>query len=120
MAKLVVVAVLASLLGAVSCELSISIYAQYGYEPPNPSKPYPLPTPASYPSSPAYGLKVGYYDHKDKCPQAEKIVKKAVKKATAGEKAGLIRLFFHDCFVEVPTQIICSYFSSVARVVHAR
>jgi peroxidase len=105
MAKLVLLAVLASLLGAVSCELSISIYAQYGYEPPNPSNPYPLPTPASYPSSPAYGyeLKVGYYDREDKCPQAEKIVKKAVEKATAGEKAGLIRLFFHDCFVEVPT-----------------
>jgi hypothetical protein len=53
------------------------------------------------PSNPVPGL-VGYYTHKGRCPQAEKIVREAVDKATAGEKAGLIFLFFHDCFVDVP------------------
>ncbi|XP_071679921.1 peroxidase 2-like [Lolium perenne] len=97
MAKLAVLAVLASLLGAVSCEFPI--YAGYGFPPPDPSVPYPLP-PACPPLSPASGLKVGYYADNDKCPRAEEIVREVVEKATAGEKAGLIRLFFHDCFVE--------------------
>jgi peroxidase len=97
MAKLAVLAVLASLLGAVSCEFSI--YAAYGFPPLNSSVPYKLP-PISRPPRPATGLKIGYYAFKN-CSQAERIVKKIVEKATAGEKAGLIRLFFHDCFVEV-------------------
>ncbi|KAM0907611.1 hypothetical protein ACQ4PT_016002 [Festuca glaucescens] len=54
MAKLAVLAVLASLLGSVSCEFSI--YAGYGYPPPNPGQPYPLP-PACPPLSPAPSLK---------------------------------------------------------------
>jgi len=98
MAKLAVLAVLASLLGTVYCEFSISLYLGWGYPPPNSGRPYPLPAPCP-PVSPTPALKVGYYAHKN-CPDAENIVRDAVLKATAGEKAGLIRLFFHDCFVE--------------------
>lgn len=49
-----------------------------------------------------HGLELGYY--KKTCPRAEAIVKAEVRKAlskNAGVGAGLIRLLFHDCFVEV-------------------
>ncbi|KAM3332795.1 hypothetical protein ACQJBY_028127 [Aegilops geniculata] len=52
------------------------------------------------PSPSGSGLSYGYYS--TSCPSAEKLVKEAVKKAVAaypGIGAGLIRLFFHDCFV---------------------
>ncbi|BAF12106.1 peroxidase 2-like [Oryza sativa Japonica Group] len=53
------------------------------------------------PSPSTCGLKVGYYH--DKCPHAEAIVRGAVGAAILrdpGVGAGLIRMLFHDCFVE--------------------
>ncbi|KAL5209904.1 hypothetical protein ABZP36_005527 [Zizania latifolia] len=48
-----------------------------------------------------HGLQLGYY--KSSCPRVEAIVRDEVKKFVykdAGIGAGLIRLVFHDCFVE--------------------
>ncbi|XP_062209265.1 peroxidase 2-like [Phragmites australis] len=53
------------------------------------------------PSPDACGIKVGYYH--DKCPPAEAIVKHVVGAAVQqnpGIGAGIIRMLFHDCFVE--------------------
>jgi peroxidase len=53
-------------------------------------------------ASPYYPLQMGYYH--DKCPQAESIVKAVMEKAIClnpGNGAAVIRMLFHDCFVEV-------------------
>ncbi|WVZ66827.1 hypothetical protein U9M48_015995 [Paspalum notatum var. saurae] len=97
-AKLAVLGTFIALLGSVSCQTQSGYGGGYGGSSPTPT---PTPTP-SYPSPAptpptAGGLRVGYYD--DKCPNAEAIVKAAVEAADAGKKAGLVRLFFHDCFV---------------------
>ncbi|BAF22325.2 Os07g0638800 [Oryza sativa Japonica Group] len=68
------------------------------YLPPSPTPPSPAP---ASPSPPSLGLRVGYYS--SSCPKAEQIVKDTVKNAVytnRGIGAGLVRLFFHDCFVE--------------------
>ncbi|KAM3404827.1 hypothetical protein ACQJBY_007746 [Aegilops geniculata] len=52
-------------------------------------------------SAACHGLEVGYY--KKTCPRVEAIVRDKVKKfvyKNAGIGAGLIRMFFHDCFVQ--------------------
>lgn len=83
-----------ALLGPVSCQQQQAGYGYgYGAGSPTPTSP-PPPPPAA-----GAGLSVGYY--KDKCAEAETIVQEAVRAADAGTKAGLVRLFFHDCFVQV-------------------
>ncbi|KAM0884537.1 hypothetical protein ACQ4PT_030929 [Festuca glaucescens] len=88
--KLAALALLLALLGCVAhtCQ------ASYGY-------PYPLSAPAKSTPPAAPALSYAYY-YKT-CKGAEKIVRDVVQaeiKRNRGIGAGLIRLFFHDCFVQ--------------------
>ena len=54
-----------------------------------------------------HSLQVGYY--RTTCPRVEALVRAEVKKAVRanpGVGAGLIRMLFHDCFVEVHSILI--------------
>nr|XP_017192288.2 peroxidase 5-like [Malus domestica]XP_028946727.1 peroxidase 5-like [Malus domestica]XP_028946728.1 peroxidase 5-like [Malus domestica] len=60
-----------------------------------------VPCSADEVNNPGNGLHVGFYDRK--CPNLEEIVTDVVAKAVETDQklpAGLIRLFFHDCFVK--------------------
>jgi hypothetical protein len=53
-------------------------------------------------ASPYWPLEIGFYH--DKCPQAESVVKGVMEYAISknpGNGAAMIRMLFHDCFVEV-------------------
>jgi peroxidase len=55
-------------------------------------------------ASPYWPLEIGFYH--DKCPQAEAVVKGVMEHAISqnpGNGAAMIRMLFHDCFVEVLT-----------------
>ncbi|CAN6206237.1 unnamed protein product [Urochloa humidicola] len=68
--------------------------------PTSPSPPPPVAVPPPSSDDAGKKLEVGYYN--DKCGyhvDVEAIVRKHVSSFDNGMKAGLIRLFFHDCFV---------------------
>ncbi|XP_066395384.1 peroxidase 2-like [Miscanthus floridulus] len=111
-AKLAALVALLALLGPVACH-GASIICLGGWVRPVPSllggglvcpgnlTSYPL---KKGPAPSASVLKVGYYNSSSSnaCPNAEDIVRKVVEDAVSkdpGTGAGLIRLFFHDCFV---------------------
>ncbi|KAF8668891.1 hypothetical protein HU200_052095 [Digitaria exilis] len=105
---------LLGLLGSVACQAGYSISYpapsqsstpsdSNSYPPnktPNPSRPIPSPSSCSL-------IRVDHYSKNESyCPGAEAIVRNVVEKAIGSKRgigAGLIRLFFHDCFVQNTT-----------------
>jgi hypothetical protein len=70
-------------------------------------------------ASPYWPLEIGFYH--DKCPQAESVVKGVMEYAISknpGNGAAMIRMLFHDCFVEVLTFSIFILVNSTAGFRH--
>lgn len=66
------------------------------------------------------GLRVGFYNKT--CPEAEGVVRDVVNSEVGMDRtiaAGLMRLFFHDCFVTV-THIVVSCARVVISTCHAQ
>lgn len=58
-------------------------------------------------SLPLHELRVGYYAVT--CPHAERIVRQAIERGMQQDRsiiAGVLRLHFHDCFVEVHAPVL--------------
>ncbi|RLM87043.1 hypothetical protein C2845_PM04G29270 [Panicum miliaceum] len=100
---------LLAFLGSVECQQGPGILCLGGWVRPVPIlgglicpgglRPSPKFFKRPSPAPSGAGLRVGYYNS---CPNAEDIVRKVVRDAVdkePGMGAGLIRLFFHDCFV---------------------
>ncbi|KAF7031772.1 hypothetical protein CFC21_043048 [Triticum aestivum] len=69
-------------------------------------------------ASPFWPLEVGFYH--DKCPQAEAVVKGVMEKAISqnpGNGAAMIRMLFHDCFVEVLQETNLQTYTIYSRLV---
>ncbi|GJN10881.1 hypothetical protein PR202_ga29019 [Eleusine coracana subsp. coracana] len=115
--QLAVLITLLAFLGPAACQqqglhicfngwLKVPPLLSYLLCPPGSRTTNPPPSPSPNPAPPSgAGLSYDYYNNNGSssyCPSAESLVKDAVKKAIdmdPGVGAGLIRLFFHDCFV---------------------
>ncbi|KAG2638638.1 peroxidase 2-like [Panicum virgatum] len=97
------VLILAALLGSATAQAGYGEYtaAAQGMAPEGaPTSETPVP-PAQTPPPPAPGLRYGFYSRS--CPPAEYFIREVVAKAirkNPGVGAGLIRMAFHDCFVQ--------------------